>query len=110
MLWKPKGPQRKFCLDKNVVYNATVKTDTNIQTYIGMCSTTFKARLGVHKQSLKYEEKNQTALSKYVHKMKREDKQYEINWKIIDRGKFFDPTSGVCQLCIKETYNIIFKP
>ena len=64
----------------------------------------------MHKQSLKNEITNQTSLSKYIHKLKKEGTDYKISWKIIDRGKLFDPISGVCQLCIKETYNIIFQP
>ena len=104
--WIPSG--WKVFVKKCYIYIEKVERNTTNETYIGLCSTTFKARLGVHKQSIKNENINQTSLSKYIHKLKKEGKEYNLSWKIIDRGKQFDPSSGICQLCIKETYNIIF--
>ena len=75
-----------------------------------MCSTDFKARLGVHTQSFKDPLINQTSLSQYVHELKSNNKEPKISWKIIDRGKKFTPVSGVCQLCTREAYYIVFHP
>ena len=35
---------------------------------------------------------------------------FEIKWKIIDRGKRFNPSTRKCNLCLKEKYHIIFQP
>ena len=35
---------------------------------------------------------------------------YEVTWKIMDRGKPFSPVSNLCNLCTKEKYFIIFEP
>ena len=86
------------------------------RTNIGLCSTEFKKRLAVHKDSFKNPHKLniQTSLSKHIHEIETGNIEHfiehNISWKLIDRGKTFSPVSGVCQLCTKEAYNIIFKP
>ena len=101
-------PLGKKCLFKNIIYNATITSGGKDSNYVGMCSTDFKSRLGVHKQSFKNPNTNQTSLSKHVHRLKNENKDFGIKWKLIDRGKIFSPISGICSLCIKEAYYIIF--
>ena len=85
-------------------------TSNEIKNYIGLCSTTFKARLAVHTQSFKNSNTNQTSLSKHIAKLKNENVEYKINWKIVDRGKPYTPVNDICQLCTKEAYYIIFNP
>ena len=46
-------PLGNKCLFKNIIYNATVAAEGKNFNYIGLCSTDFKSRLGVHKQSFK---------------------------------------------------------
>ena len=75
-----------------------------------MCSTTFKARFGIHEQSFKNENLNQTSLSKFIWDLKRKNVRYEVTWKILDRGQPFSPISGNCVLCLKEKFYILFKP
>ena len=96
------------CLNKNIIYNAIVTNNNEVNNYIGLCSTNFKSRLSVHKQSFKNPTINQTSLSKHIIKLQREKAEYTIDWKIIDRGRTYSPVSNVCQLCIKEAYYIIF--
>ena len=79
-------------------------------TYIGQTSVTFKARLAVHKQTFEDENTSQTSLSKHVRKLKRQGLEPEIKWKLMDRGKSFTPVTGVCQLCVKEAFWILFRP
>ena len=43
-------PLNKKCLVENLIYQATVTTPEESKTYIGLTSTNFKARLGVHTQ------------------------------------------------------------
>ena len=99
------------CLSKNVIYEATVTQENQTKnTYTGLCSTDFKARLGIHKHSFKNENDNQTSLSKFIWTLKRKNIKYDVTWKILDRGEPFSPISGKCTLCIKEKFHIIFNP
>ena len=102
-------PLDKKCLSENIVYQATVKTNTQTDTYIGLCSTDFKKRLAVHKHSF-ISEDNQTSLSKHVKKLKDKNTNYELSWKLVAKAKPFSPVSGTCNLCIKEKIYIFFKP
>ena len=104
-------PMGGKCLQTNLIYNAKITTEKNdVYNYIGLCSTTFKARLAVHKMSFKNENSNQTSLSKKILKLQSDRIKYYIQWKEIDRGKPFTPINMVCQLCTKEAYHIIFSP
>ena len=99
------------CLLKNVVYEATVtQNDQTENLYTGLCSTTFKARLGVHKHSFKNENDNQTSLSKFVWTLKQKNIGYNIGWRLLDRAEPFSPISGKCALCIHEKFYIMFQP
>ena len=100
------------CLTENLVYQATVSTsNSDPKTYIGIASTDFKKRLGVHREAFKDQTKTtiQTSLSKYVWDLKNKGSQADITWKLIDRGKPFSPVTGVCQLCTKEKFYIMYK-
>ena len=84
------------CLDKNIIYQATVENlenNTN-ETYAGMTATTFKDRLGVHNQSYKNRDLNQTTLSKHVWRLKDMKANYKISYKIVGRGLPYSPKSG----------------
>ena len=104
-------PLDNKCLESEIVYQATVsQPNENPKTYIGLTSTDFKARLGNHKQSFINPDSNQTSLSKYILEQKGKGIQPTVSWKLVDRGKVFSPVTGVCQLCTKEAFFIIFKP
>ena len=87
-----------------------IQPNAETKTYIGLCSTDFKARLGQHKQTFKDPEKSQTSLSHHIHELKSKEIDHEISWKLIDRGKTYSPVHGVCQLCTKEAYYITLYP
>jgi hypothetical protein len=104
-------PLDKKCLESSIIYQATVtQPNKEVKTYIGLTSTDFKARLGNHKQSFVNPDSNQTSLSKYILELKSNGIEPTVNWKLVDRGKKYSPVTGVCQLCTKEAYYIIFKP
>ena len=103
-------PLQGQCLRKNIIYEATVTQEDQTQNkYTGLCSTTFKERLGVHKHSFKSDD-NQTSLSKFVKELQRKNIKHEVTWRILDRGDIFSPVSGVCWLCVKEKFHIVFRP
>ena len=102
------------CLEKNVIYQATVTPENNhtkVETYVGLCSTTFKDRFHNHTTSFKYKDKaNSTMLSSHIWDLKNKKIDFEITWKILERAKHFSPVTGLCNLCTKEKYFIIFEP
>ena len=104
-------PLDKKCLEKGIIYQAKVtQPNAEEKTYIGLCSTEFKARLGVHTQSFNDPEVNQTSLSHYIHELKERQIEPTVSWKIVDRGQTYSPINGVCQLCTREAFHIIFHP
>jgi hypothetical protein len=101
------------CILEGIVYQATVKeSESNkTETYIGLTADPFKARYNNHTKSFRHRTYiNDSELAKYIWKLKDENRSYTISWKIIDRGKPFNPTSKICQLCTREKYYLIYRP
>ena len=106
-------PVRGECLKSEIVYQATVEhMNTNhVETYVGLSSQTFKARLAGHTKSFKHRRySSDTTLSAHVWKLRDEGVPFQLTWRIIDRGKAYDYIKKKCDLCIKEKYHIIFRP
>ena len=99
------------CLVDKLVYRATVKQDNaTTNTYTGLTSNTFKKRFYSHRSSFEKENhKNPTTLSSHIWDLKRENKNFEVSWSVVDRARAFDPATKKCRLCLKEKYNIIFQ-
>jgi hypothetical protein len=101
------------CLTNNIVYQATVISDNhdnfpNEKSYIGVSETPFKLRYANHVKSfkiLKY--KNDTELSKQVWKLKDENLNPVVRWKILRQCKAYDPSTKSCKLCLNEKYEIL---
>ena len=108
--YKDQCPLNNKCLDKNVIYLCHVKESINDegQYYIGLTSQTFKQRWGGHKNSFKYEEKeNSTELSKYIWSIQRRGVTPILSWSVIDHAQPYNPVTKKCNLCITEKYHII---
>ena len=95
------------CLAENIVYKATVKVNedpprvekTPEKTYLGLCSTKWKERLGNHKQSFeKAHRMGETSLSSYIWELKakglKENKDSNISWMLAGRAKPYSPSSN----------------
>ena len=99
------------CLTDNLIYQATVTHDGRVNTYIGLTSSDFKTRLANHNKSFNHEKyKHETSLSTHIWALKQENFEYDLKWKIMARAKPFCPVTGVCQLCTRENFYIIYKP
>ena len=101
-------PLDKKCLEKNLIYKATVKydDDNKIQEYVGSTGNTFKIRYNGHKNSFEKEtRKNSTELSKFIWKLKTEDKKYEIKWSILHKLRAIKTSKG-CALCNLERFEL----
>ena len=106
-------PLNGQCLTKPVIYQATVTTedDGSKETNIGLTKNVFKERFNGHKTTFRHSNKrNNTELSKYVWKLKEQERPYNIKWAIIHRAKAYDNKSKRCQLCTLEKYYIICRP
>ena len=100
------------CLKKSIIYKAQVTDEnSNVETYTGLTSTTFKKRFYKHNDSFnKRDLEHSTTLSTHIWKLKDQGINYDIKWSIIGHASPYNPTTGKCRLCIKEKFNIIFKP
>ena len=106
------------CLLTNTIYQATVtQVDSGtVETYTGLASTNWKARLAVHKTSIKHKPKpgaksnNGTELSTHIWELKDQSLNHTLSWKILDRAQPFNPTTNMCRLCLTEKYYLMFNP
>ena len=100
------------CQTKGLIYEAEVtRGDYNTKEYYtGLTDRSFKVRYDEHNSDFRNQARKGTCLSKYVWKLKRENVPYSISWKIIARGRGFNPTTRSCQVCLKEKYLIMFRP
>ena len=117
-----KGPASGQCLQSCVVYGAAVKsTETTlrtlfgeeevetVETYTGSTEPTLKSRVQGHVTTFRYEKyRTSTRLSRYVHSLKDEGKEYSIDWKILDKQKSYSSISNSCRLCLAECYYILY--
>ena len=110
---KKKCPLDGKCLEDCVVYQATVtETKTNkTETYVGLTADPFKTRYNNHTKSFNHRRyETDTELSKHIWKLKDGGIEYTISWKIVDRGRPFNPVSKTCQLCTNEKLYLLRRP
>ena len=95
-----------------MIYQATVEdSDKNIETYVGLCGTTFKLRYSNHKKSFLNEKyRGETTLSQHIWVLKDQGKQFNVTWQIMAFAKPYNTATKTCNLCSKEKYFIIFQP
>ena len=98
------------CLEKSVIYKATVTQENKTNTYIGLTCNSFKKRFYSHHASFKNSDVNQTSLSNHVRNLQEKRINHTVSWEKIDQAKCFSPVSGICALCTKEKFYITFKP
>ena len=98
----------------NWVYSCTVtRTDINTSESYGVVCKNFKQRWYGHRAAeTNYERRNSTKLSGYIWSLKLSNPAipYTLDWRIIDRGRIFNPVTRVCRLCLKEKWHIMFNP
>ena len=95
----------KKCLSKNIVYKATVENSK--VNYVGMTTTTFKARLSNHIYSFKtYAKRKSTTIATYVWENNLNPKP-NIKWKMLKQCRPYSPGQIACDVCISEKVEII---
>ena len=106
---KPDCPLEGKCLQTNVIYQATVTTETTTETYVGL-ATNFKERYRNHQTSFRRpNRRNETELSKHVWTLQDSDKPFQIKWKILKKCKPYSNANKKCNLCLFEKFIIICK-
>ena len=100
------------CLVKGVIYRAEVVEDNETRnTYTGLTGNSFKERYYCHTNSIRNRNsEHSTTLSTHIWQLKDQNIDYRLKWKIVDRGRKFNPVNRKCNLCLKEKYYIIFQP
>ena len=104
---KDQCPLDEKCLAQNVVYQATVSTQSSSETYVGL-ATNFKERYRNHTASFRHQSKrNDTELSKHIWALKDNNKPFDIKWRIIKQCRPYSNVSNKCNLCLFEKFIII---
>lgn len=94
-----------------VVYQATVDTREETETYVGLTATDFKTRWRNHRMSFNHKrQRNDTELSKYLWELKEKRVDYLISWKIIARARSYSNATKRCNLCLTEKFFILSYP
>ena len=103
-------PLNRKCLTSSVIYKATVTEDgtSASKVYIGSAETPFKQRYANHLMSFRHDRyENQTELSKYIWRLKREGKGFNVDWDILRRAPAYSSLSKRCDLCLTEKLMIL---
>ena len=104
-------PLQGECRQKEIVYQATVTTREEKETYVGLTATAFKTRWRNHQMSFKHEKKRyDTELSKYLWELKMKNEEFKVPWKILAKARAYSNLSKRCNLCIEGKYFIITHP
>ena len=53
---------------------------------------------------------NSTTLSRKVWKLKDQNQNFELKWKILSQAKPYQSGDSCCQLCLAEIFIILFQP
>ena len=106
---KNECPLEGQCLQSNVVYQATVTSETSTESYVGL-ATNFKERYRNHNASFRHANKrNETELSKHIWTLKDAKKAFQIKWKVLKKCQPYNNISKKCNLCLHEKFIIICK-
>ena len=103
-------PLQNKCMNKDIVYKATINTSNANDTkhYIGMTSSTFKERYRNHIKSFTHKKySNETELSKHIWHLKQNKTDFTIKWSIIKKSISYAGGSKRCNLCLEEKLNIL---
>lgn len=107
---KESCPLNGQCLTDSLVYMATLSTDNDKYSYVGMTEGTFKKRFAGHGTSFRHERyKTATKLSEKVWQLKDQGSEYTIRWSIIRRGRTYVNGQKHCDLCTSEKMEILLR-
>ena len=101
-------PLQNKCLEKALVYKASVKTGGQTYSYYGTSEGEFKTRHTNHTSSFRHEsKKNSTELSKKIWEIKESGKEYSLTWEIAKKAFPYQGGRTKCDLCLTEKLLIV---
>ena len=102
------------CTITNLVYRATItRHDTGTSETQTGSTVEFKQRHKQHLESFEDPEVKQTCLSQHIWKKLKASNPhipYSIVWSEVGRAPPYNPSTGVCKLCLLEKYHIMNNP
>ena len=103
---KPECPLKGECLQKDVIYQATVTNGDEQRKYVGS-TVLFKNRYYAHTRNfIKEERRHDTTLSEFVWN-RGLGEQPNIQWEILSSAPAYRKGQRNCQLCLEEKYFIL---
>ena len=102
---KDNCPLQGRCLSSGIVYKATVTTETDVKHYIGLCETTFKQRLYLHRSAWNannFKKSTGAELSKYMWGLLHPEVPYNIAWEVVANALPYKCSNTRCYLCLNE--------
>ena len=106
-------PLNGECMVDEVVYQATVTTETTQQKHTSASQrTTSRQGMGtIRSVSFSHEKrKSETELSKHIWQLKGENKEFKVTWKILAKAKPYTNITKRCDLCNTEKFFLICRP
>ena len=78
-----------------------------VKTYTGLTEGTFKQRYNSHLSTVRHQKyENSAGLSKSIWQKKRDNKECDVKWSIVQRAKPYSNVSKRCYLCTTEKLKI----
>ena len=103
---KSKCPLNNKCLSNNVLYKANITSTTENyrnKIYYYISETSFKSRYVNHGKSFKSRKyKTDTELSNKIWKLKEQNKNVDISWKILGTHQSYSTSIKQCMLCLNK--------
>merc|ERR1711911_9380 len=110
------------CVGLSRILGETV--EDSAETYTGISYPVWKIRMYRHHTTFNNPAyRSETALADYIWGLQCPDRCYErgedecehsidfeITWKILARAPGYNPITGMCRLCLKESFFILFHP
>ena len=76
---------------------------------IGITENEFKTRYNQHTSSFRLSHKSSAAsLSEHIWKLKENNTDHTVTWKILEKAQPYTPTTGKCNLCTTEKAYIAY--
>ena len=103
-----KCPLDGECLASSVVYKATVCSEKEKKSYVGLVEGDFKRRWNNHNQSFRRcEYEKSTTLSSYVWSLRDRGCDFDMKWEILKRTNPYVCGAARCNLCMAEKVMIL---
>ena len=91
------------CLVECIVYEATVSTKNQTNSYFGLAEGSFKSRYNNHTKSFRLRRyEHDTELSKHIWSLKDGNIEFNLKWRIKTKATPYKCGSRKCDLCLAE--------